>query len=37
MVRLLENVFVDEHANFGTDGKEVRLGRGTSNSQRQRT
>ena len=37
MVRLLENVVVDEHANLGTDTKEVWLGKGTNNSQRQRT
>ena len=36
MVRLLENVVVDESTNLGTDTKEVWLGKGTSNSQRQR-
>ena len=37
MVRLPENVVVDENANLGTDSKEVWLGRGTSSSQRQKT
>ena len=37
MIRLPENVVVDEYANLGTDSKEVWLGRGTSNSQRHRT
>ena len=32
MVRLLEEVVVDENANLGTETKEVRLGGGARNS-----